>query len=336
MMTVSREILMHPDFVTNIADELCAMLEAIIDAEFDKGDDTDFDFIDECADAINAIRSGDESQILPLISRKDFLKKVGIKTERKFKIWIAAAAAIAILFTAGTQTEVEENVSIVQALSGIVSDFFTNTKQIEAVTTQPATTVTATATTEKKASLIDITVETTPEFKTEYYVGEKFSDNGIRVFGEYDNGERRLVRIEDYTVEVSDSFGKEPKYETVKITVGDFTQTLEVRVIESLETKKLNSVYAIFPEDFDFTAKDLNNIDLSQMQVYAVYSNGDETELSADEYTVETEIEKKLFEENAFVTVNYEGCSCSFMVFKEQLDYVLIMNQGRLFYEKIH
>ena len=311
MMTVSREILMHPDFITNFVDELCAMLEAVIDAEFDKGDDTDFDFIDECADAINAIRSGDESQILPIISRKDFLKKVGIKTESKFKILVAACAAIAILFTAGTQIEVEENVSIVQALSGIVSDFFTNTKQIEATTTQPATT------TEKSPKLINITVETTPEFKTEYYVGEKFRQDGIKVFGEYDNGEKRLVRIEDYTVEVSDTFGTKPKYETVKITAAGFTQTLEVRIIESIETKKLNSVYAIFPEDFTFTAKNLNNIDLSQMQVYAVYSNGDKTELTADEYMVETEIERKLFEENAFVTIRFEGCSCSFMVFKE-------------------
>lgn len=312
MMTVSREILMHPDFITNLADELCTMLEVIIDVEFDKGDDTDFDFIDECADAINAIRSGDNSQILPLISRKDFLKKVGIKTESKFKIWIAACAAIAILFTTGTQIEVEENVSIVQALSGIVSDFFTNTKQIEEVTTQPVTT-----TTEKESSLINISVETTPEFKTEYYVGEKFSDNGLKVFGEYDNGERRLVRVDDYSVEVSDSFGTEPKYEPVKITVGNFTQTLEVRVIESIETKKLNSVYAIFPEDFTFTAKDLNNINLSEMQVYAVYSNGDETELFTDEYTVETEIEKTLFKEQATITIVYENCSCSFMMFNE-------------------
>lgn len=312
MMTISREILMHPDFMTNLADELCTMLEAIIDAEFDKGDDTDFDFIDECADAINAIRSGDESQILPLISRKDFLKKVGIKTERKFKIWIAACAAIAILFTAGAQIEVEENVSIVQALSGIVSDFFTNTKQIEEVTTQPLTT-----TTEKESSLINISVETTPDFKTEYYVGEKFSDNGLKVFGEYDNGERRLVRVDDYTVEVPDSFGTEPKYETVKITVGDFTQTLEVRIIETVETKKLTSIYVVFPDDFDFTANNLNNIDLPEMQVYAVYSNGDETELSTDEYTVEKEIEKNLFEENAFVTVSYEGCSCSFIIYEK-------------------
>ncbi len=312
MMTVSREILMHPDFMTNLADELCTMLEVLIDVEFDKGDDTDFDFIDECADAINAIRSGDESQILPLISRKDFLKKVGIKTDSKFKVLIAACAAIAILFTAGTQIEVEENVSIVQALSGIVSDFFTNTKQIEEVTTRPITT-----TTEKESSLINISVETTPDFKTEYYVGEKFSDNGLKVFGEYDNGERRLVRVDDYTVEVPDSFGTEPKYETVKITVGDFTQTLEVRVIESLETKKLTSIYAIFPDDFDFTANDLNNIDLSEMQVYAVYSNGDETELSSDEYTVETEIEKTLFKEQATITIVYENCSCSFMMFNE-------------------
>lgn len=309
MMTVSREILMHPDFMTNLADELCTMLESLIDVEFDKGDDTDFDFIDECADAINAIRSGDESQILPLISRKDFLKKVGIKTDSKFKVLIAVCAAIAILFTAGTQIEVEENVSIVQALSGIVSDFFTNTKQVEEVTTQPATT-----TTQKEVSLINISVETTPEFKTEYYVGEKFSDNGLKVFGEYDNGERKLVHINDYTVEVSDTFGTEPKYEMVKITVGDYTQTLEVRVVESLETKKLTSIYAIFPDDFDFTANDLNNIELSEMQVYAVYSNGDETELLVEEYTVETEIEKQLFEKNAFITISFEGCSCSFVI----------------------
>lgn len=313
-MTISKEILMHPDFINNLADELCEMLEALIDAEFDKGDETDFDFIDECADAINAIRSGDESLILPLISRKDFLRKVGVKTERKFKVLVAACAAIAILFTAGTQIEVEEDITIVQALSGIVSEFFTDEKQIEEATTQPAATTT---TTEKEASLINISIETTPDFKTEYHVGEKFSDKGIKVFGEYDNGERMLVRIDDYTVEVADDFGTQPKYETVKISVGEFTQSIEVRVIETVETKKLTSVYATFPENFDFTANDINNIDLTQMQVYAVYSNGDETELNSDEYTVETEIERHLFKEEAFVTVSYEGCSCSFRVYKE-------------------
>ncbi len=347
-MTVNKEILTHPDFIANLADELCKMLEALIDAEFDKGDETDFDFIDECADAINAIRSGDEAQILPVISRKDFLKKVGIKTESKFRYFVAACAAIAVAFTAGTQIEVRENVSLVQAFSGMVADFFTGevkfeeteppetatalpvTELTEVQTTAPATSTTApqstTAVTEpetqtpsKAPSLVGISVQTMPEFKAEYNVGEKFNRNGIRVFGEYDNGEKLIVRIEDYTVEVSDTFGTQPKYETVKITVGKFTKTLEVRVIETLETKKLSSIYAIFPENFDFTTEDLENVDLSAMQVYAVYSNGDETELSADEYTVEIEIEKTIFKpKEAFVTVSYEGCSCSFMVFKEQ------------------
>ena len=308
MITVNKEILLHPDFTTDIAYELCEMLEALIDAEFEKDAETDFDFIDECAQAINAIRSGDTAQVLPTISRKDFLKKLGIKTDGKIKIIVAACAAIALIFTAATQIEVEENISIAHALSGIVSEFFKGEKPIEATAPRPETT------TEKTAETIGISVETTPEFKSEYHVGEDFSKNGIRVFAEYDNGERRLVNPDSYTVEPSDSFGTEPKYETVKITAWGFTQTLEVRVIESAETKKLNSIYAVFPEDFDFTAKDLNRIDLDEMQVYAVYSDSSEKELSANEYSVEYEQKKTLFEESVTVTVKYNGCSCSFII----------------------
>ncbi len=320
-MTVSREILMHPDFMNSFADEICEMLEALIDEEFDKGDDTDFDFIDECADAINAIRSGDGAQILPVISRKEFFANIGLKNDNKnrFGIIAAACAAIALIFTAGTQIEVEENISIVQALSGIVSEFFKDEKQVETTTRQPETTTRSVTVsqTEKSKNLIDISVETSSDFKKEYYVGEEFSAEGLKVFGEYDNGERMLVRIDDYSVEVSDSFGTQPKYETVKIKVGSFEKTLKVRVIDSIETKTLTSIYAIFPDDFDFTARNLNAIDLSEMRVYAVYSNGDERELSADEYTVETEIEMRLFEETAYVTVSYEGCICMFKVYKE-------------------
>ncbi len=314
MIKVSREILMHPDFMPDFADELCGMLESVIDTEFSKGDDTDFDFIDECAEAINAIRSGDDSQILPLISRKDFLEKVGVNTEFKFKVMIAVCAAIALVFTAGTQIEVEEDVTVVKALSGIVSEFFVSEKRVEVTTAQPEITTTAIA--EKEANLIDVSIETTPDFKTEYCVGEKFSGKGIKVFGEYDNGERRLVRIDEYTVEISDSFGTEPKYETVKITVGNFRRTLEVRVIESTETQKLTSIYAMFPDNFNFTAEDLNAVDLSEMQVYAVYSGGDEKALDFDEYTVNKEYKKSLFEKTLTVTVSYEGCSCSFTVYE--------------------
>lgn len=310
MMTVNKEILLHPDFMNGFAHELCEALESLIDAEFEKGDETDFDFIDECAETINTIRSGDTAQLLPLISRRDFFKKIGVKTDRKMQIFVAACAAVALIFTAATQIEIEENISIVQALSGIVSEFFKGEKPIEPTTIQPETT-------EKAAKIIGIGVETTPEFRSEYNVGEKFSTEGLRVFAEYENGERTIIKADDYSVEVSDSFGAEPKYETVKITSDGFTCTFEVRVIESLSTKKLNSIYAVFPDSFDFTADNLNDIDLDEMQVYAVYSDGSENELPANEYTVEHERKKTLFEESVTVTVEYDGCSCSFVIYRE-------------------
>ena len=315
MMTVSREILMHPDFMNNLADELCEMLEALIDAEFEKGDDTDFDFIDECADAINAIRSGDSAQVLPIISRKEFLKKLGIKGERRIKIAVAACAAVALLIIAGTQIEVRKDISIVEAFSGFISELFGENRQVELTTSQPETTTEPS--TREAAVIVGISVETTPEFKDEYYVGEKFSPNGIKVFAEYSNGTRKPVPPGEYTTEAAEDFGTQPRYETVTVRSNGFEQEIKVRVIESLSTKKLNSVYAVFPEDYDFTAKDLNNIDLSEMQIYAVYSDSSERELTAEEYTVEMEHEKTLFKESVAVTVSYEGCSCSFKVFEK-------------------
>lgn len=319
MMTVSKEILMHPDFLGNLADELCQMLEALIDAEFEKGDETDFDFIDECADAINAIRSGDDSQVLPIISRNDFLKKVGVKAERKFKVFVAACAAVAVLFAAGTQIRTEENITLVHSLSGIVSNFIEKTFSKEETTqpesTQPESTSETPQT--EKVEIIGISVETTADFKTEYTVGESFSDKGIKVFAEYSNGERKLVTAKGFTLRIPEPFASKAGYETVIISAAGFEETLEVRVIDSIKTPKLTSIYALFPEDFTFMAKDIDNVDLSEMQVFAVYSDGTEKELSKEEYEVTAQTEKTLFKQSSWVTVSYGGCSCSFMIMKE-------------------
>lgn len=314
MMTINKEILLHPDFITGIADELCQTLEALIDSEFEKGDDADFDFIDECAEAINSIRSGDSAQILPFISRKDFLKKVGIKTYSRIKVFVVACAAIALIFTAATQIEVEENISLVQAFSGIVSQLFGAKQQITA--TEPTETTTLPEA-EKTAAVTGITADTEHSFKTEYYIGEKFSVEGLRIFAEYSNGERILINSNDYSVEVSDSFGTKPGYETVKITSKGFTCTFEVRVLEAVATKKLNSVYAVFPDSFSFTSEDIYEIDLSSMQVFAIYSDGSENELDDKEYTVEYEYIEKLFEESVRITVTHKDCSCSFVIYEE-------------------
>ena len=66
-ITVSREIFLHPDFKENIEQALCDYLNSLIDNEFAKAS-PDFDFIDECADAINAIREDFVSAVMPVIS----------------------------------------------------------------------------------------------------------------------------------------------------------------------------------------------------------------------------------------------------------------------------
>ncbi len=300
-MTVTKEILMHPDFITEFSYKLCEMLENIIDAEFDKGDETDFDFIDECADAINALRSGDNAQILPLISRRAFLKKVGLKSGHGFRAVVAACAAIAVITAMASQFEIKENVTVVQVLSGMVSELFNSEKPADVPAVPEITT------TQKTSELISISVETDENFKTEYDVGEKFRAEGIKVFGEYDNGERRIIG--DYSVTVPDDFGKKPGYEIIEISAGGFTETVRVRVIETVETKKLTSIYAVFPDETD----------LMKMQVYAVYSNGEERELSADEYTVTREQSSSLFKKYITVTVEYEGCSCTYSLDRRRL-----------------
>lgn len=315
MITLNKEILLHSDFTGNLENELREMLEALIDAEFEKGDGTDFDFIDECADAINAIRSGNMTAVLPVISRRDFIKKVSGSSNKKIKTALAVCAALAVIFSANTLLSKTANVDIISEVYGFFSEFFTDEAEPAEATTAPAPTETTAQT--HAPEIIGISVETDDNFKSEYYVGESFTADGITVFAEYDNGERKILDRSEYRVTVNADFGSAAKYEPVTVEAGSIREHLEVRVINSISTKKLSSVYAIFPDDFTFTAEDLDNINLDKMRVFAVYSDSSEKELSADEYEIVKETEKNLFEEYAMITVNFEGCSCSFMVYKE-------------------
>ncbi len=319
MITLNKEILMHPDFGSDFENELCLFLENLIDAEFEKGDDTDFDFIDECADAINAIRSGDISACLPVISRKDFMSKVSkISSGSKVKIAVAICAVFAIIFGANTVIKNTTDTDIINIATGFIGRFFSDeTKPIE-LTYVPSTTQKENQTETKAPAIIGISVKTDESFKNEYFAGETFSSKGLTVYAEYDNGEKLILRKGEYTVTVSSDFGKTAKYETVTVQAESFTETIEVRVIETVETKKLSSIYASFPEDFDFTAKDLNNIKLDGMEVYAVYSDESEKKLSQQEYTVEFADESTFFEKKTLVTVSYEGCSTSFIMTKSR------------------
>ena len=323
-VTVNKDILLHPDFSQNSNEILCSYLNALIDEELEK-EDADFDFIDECADAINSIRNGFVDAVIPVISRKDFMAKLGIRTVRFSKAFAAVIAAAIMLVAANGIIASATDYNIIEEVSKKIVEFFTQEEEPPEPTTQPVTTTTAPPVTQESSTdesttavrkAEAITVEFSSQFKKEYNVGESFSPDGIQVFLIYDDGGREKIERKDYSLKVPSDFGKEAGYETVTVTFKDFESSFKVRILNTKETPLLTSVYATFPPGYEFKSDDLENIDLSRMRVFAVYSDESEKELTADEYTVKFEDNSTLFEKKVFVTVTYKTASCSFTVFK--------------------
>lgn len=324
-VTVNKDIFLHPDFNGDLTEFLCNYLNALIDEELEK-EDADFDFIDECASAINSIRDGFIDAVIPVISRKDFMEKLGIRTVRFSKAFAAVIAAAIMLVTANGIIAGATDYNIIEEVSKKIVEFFTQEEEPPEPTNQPVTTtatppVTQEPSTEESTTAVRkaeaISVEFSSQFRKEYNVGESFSPDGIQVFLIYDDGSRAELDRKDYTLKVLPDFGKKAGYETVTASYKDFDYSFKVRILNTKETPLLTSVYATFPSDYEFKAKDLNNIDLSRMKVYAVYSDESEKELTADDYTVEITDISTLFEKKVIVTVKYETTSCSFTVFKE-------------------
>lgn len=324
-VTVNKDIFLHPDFNGDLTEFLCNYLNALIDEELEK-EDADFDFIDECASAINAIRDGFIDAVIPVISRKDFMAKLGIRTVRFSKAFAAVIAAAIMLVAANGIIAGATDYNILEEVSKKIVELFTQEEEPPEPTTQPVTTTTAPPvpqehTTEESTTAIReaeaITVEFSSDFRKEYNVGESFNPGGIKVFLVYDDGSQTEIERKDYSLKVPSDFGKTAGYEAVTVSYEDFDYSFKVRILNTKETPLLTSVYATFPSGYDFKAKDLDNIDLSKMKVYAVYSDENEQELTADDYVVDITDISTLFEKKVIVTVKYETVSCSFTVFKE-------------------
>ncbi len=324
-VTINKDIFLHHDFNGDLTEFLCNYLNALIDEELLK-EDADFDFIDECASAINSIRDGFIDAVIPVISRKDFMEKLGIRTVRFSKAFAAVIAAAIMLVTANGIIAGATDYNIIEEVSKKIVEFFTQEDETPEPPTQPTTTTTAPPvtqehTTEESTTAVReaeaITVEFSSRFRKEYNVGESFSPDGIQVFLVYDDGSRTEIKQKNCSLKVPTDFGKTAGYETVTISYEGFDYSFKVRILNTKETPLLTSVYATFPSDYEFKAKDLENIDLSRMKVFAVYSDKNEQELTADDYVVDITDISTLFEKKVIVTVKYETVSCSFTVFRE-------------------
>lgn len=257
-----------------LKNEIAELVNELIDEELLK-DDPDCDLIDECIDILDNLVNDDYSNVIPFINKT-------YKGRFSKKVWsILVACAVILAATVGT------------VAVGYTVEKIREQKEAEKTTTTTVTTTATTMTTTQSTTAVfpaKLILSFVSGFKDEYVVGEKFDPNGIVVKIEMSDGNVRVVSADEFEITTDKNFGKEEKYETVTVKYEDLTETFKVRVLRDEDTKVLNSVYAAFPDDFDFRADDINNIDLAGMEVYAVYSDKTEEKLSEGDYTVETEI----------------------------------------------
>lgn len=323
---IRKEHFLHPDFTENFKSLMCEYLNSLIDEELLK-EDADFDFIDECANAINAIREDFEGTVLPLISERMFMKNAGFAKKNSFIRVVAAACAVVVAVIAlNTTVEKTTDINLIKSASNWVQSLFTHemtTEKPEETTTEKQSEVTTkkaeteTSSQQEVPLAEKIELEFSDSFKQEYKVGESLNLNGLTVTISYSDDNLKKLPRSQYEISISPDFGTKAGYETVTIRYGGLEESFTVRVINAENTSLLSSVYAIFPDTFTFTSSDLANIDLKDMQVFAVYSDGKEKELSDNEYEVTFENLSDETEEKVMVTVTYKTTSCSFMIFKE-------------------
>lgn len=305
-LKLTKEILNSIYDDTSFKAEVAELINSLIDEELSK-DEPNCDFIDECINTLEELESENFAKVIP------FVKKHAGKPFRQKFVSVAAACAIlaAISFGAVAVSHTIEQKR--EAKTNTVTQAVTESTTAERALTTEAVTTTTKPTTQA-AMPTGIRLRFGDSFKDEYYIGEKLDISGITAVVSYSDGTEKIVPLADCKVTADDGFGTKERYETVKISFGNASETFRVRVLRKEDTKVLNSVYASFPEGFDFTTKDIDNIDLSGMEVYAVYSDRSEKKLNRGEYTIKTE---KLPNGTAFITITYEGVYTTFGIKEE-------------------
>lgn len=305
-LKLTKEILNSIYDDTSFKAEVAELINSLIDEELSK-DEPNCDFIDECINTLEELESENFAKVIP------FVKKHAGKPFRQKFVSVAAACAIlaAISFGAVAVSHTIEQKR--EAKTNTVTQAVTESTTAERTMTTEAVTTTTKPTTQA-AIPTGIRLRFGDSFKDEYYIGEKLDTSGITAVVSYSDGTEKIVPLADCKVTADDGFGTRERYETVKISFGNASETFRVRVLRKEDTKVLNSVYASFPEGFDFTTEDIDNIDLGGMEVYAVYSDRREKKLNRGEYTIKTE---KLPNGTAFITITYEGVYTTFGIKEE-------------------
>lgn len=329
--------------------ELSEFLTEAMDAEFEKGDEMDCDFIDACTNVLEALQKENgisKTTLTLLLSQEKFLKAIqkrSAKNTGKYKRLTAICACAVLLVAAGSMySATETGTSLKRQISNKLSAIFTveNTTALSDPTenTVPESTSAAEESTEptapkptepvtqRKPAAVKANAEQLPariygifpnDLKTEYEIGEPLHMQGIRVIAVWEDGKETEIPLSDCSVTTDRGFSRDPGRYNVTVFYRGLSFTYTVTVNAEMDTKILNSIYGIFPEDFAFTVKSFDHLDFSDMTVMAVYSDGSEQEIPLNECEITVEKDFMDLENKALVTVTYEDRAFSFILTKE-------------------
>lgn len=326
-------------------EEIISFLEEVIDDELARGDEADCDLIDACVEVLES--ETESERFLRLLSKPSFLRAVqrrSVYYKRRYRT-AAAVCACAVLLVAATAGSMQTDSGaalakrVQQKLEAIFTEESTAPAPQEESTTQapvtaPETEVTEEAptspetteapTVQKTAPTIEAELQLTriygifPEsLKTEYVVGETLDMQGVRVMTVYEDGSEREIPLDDCLVNTQRGFPYDPGNYTIQVFYQGLSFSYPVRVTAQKESVILNSIYGSFEPGFDFTTDSPASPDLSSMTVTAVYSDGSERVLSADEYDVTVSPNFLDNPDKTLVTVSYLDRTFSFILTKE-------------------
>lgn len=219
-LVINKNILKEIYDDASFKEDMADLINSLIDVELEK-DEPDFDLIDECADALIEIESGNCSDVIPLIAKHNFKDKD--KKRKVLSIFCACAVIFSLSLGAVAVSHKLEKKKEEQTTTTTAQ-----TTETTSVTTTVKTTEKATSTKAVAAGAVSLDLSFTDEFRSEYDSADEFSLDGIIVTVKYSDGKNREININDCKIIKSKNFGKNGGAEKVTVEYAGLTDSFYV------------------------------------------------------------------------------------------------------------
>lgn len=288
-------------------EELIIALNELIDIELSKSDDEiDFELIDAYTDALNELY--DEKGIARVFWKlqivEEFINSIAGNKKWKrlglaMKLTLTACALFAFVISANTVTEKVTGIDVIEQVANAVQEFFIGETVVNNTTT--------TTTTEPEEST---TQEHTTEITTEATTQEA-EENTTAKAEKQDTTATPQPQITPQNPNLSQVLSptNPPTETTTETTTAEPFTRVDEEVTAAPIVIKLTGEFA---EGFKKNYAVGEKADFSGLTITAKYDNGEEKTISINEcniYGFSTETPT-----NRIVTVEYEGCSFSFLI----------------------